>query len=54
MRQIIQKQIKMVFLLAWGIFVGLIFLILYCDFVYYRFNLPKAYRKVLDAFTEEE
>ena len=48
------KDCTMMILLAWGIFIGLVYLLLYCDFFYYRYNLPKACKKVLDAFTEEE
>ena len=44
----------MTILLAWAAFVILVFLLLGCDAIYYRYNLPKVCRKVLDAFTEEE
>ena len=39
--------IAMMILLGWGIF-------LWGDTFYYRYNLPKVCKKVLDAFTEEE
>ena len=40
--------------LAWGIFLCLVYLLLFCDTIYYKYNLPKVCKKVLDAFTEEE
>lgn len=45
---------SLIILLAWGIFVCLIYLLLYFDTFYYKYNLPKVCKKVLDAFTEEE
>lgn len=44
----------MVALLAWGIFVCLVYLVLWGDMSYYKYNLPKVCKKVYDAFTEEE
>lgn len=44
----------MIILLAWGIFVCLVYVLLYCDTVFYKYNLPKVCRNILDAFTEEE
>jgi len=44
----------MVFLIVWGGFVGLVYLVLWGDAFYYRYNLPTVCKKVLDAFTEEE
>jgi len=44
----------MIILIAWGIFVFLIYLLLWGDMVYYKYNLPKVCKKMLDAFTEEE
>jgi len=44
----------MVILIAWGIIVCLIYLMLWGDALYYKYNLPKVCKKVLDAFTEEE
>lgn len=44
----------LIILLAWSIFVCLVYLLLFCDTVYYKYNLPKVCKKVLDAFTEEE
>jgi len=44
----------MMILLAWGIFICLVYLMLWGDSFYYRYNLPKVCKKVLDAFTEEE
>ena len=42
------------FLIIWGILVALIYLMLWGDYIYYKHNIPKFCRKVLDAFTEEE
>ncbi len=44
----------MMILLAWGIFICLVYLLLWSDMFYYKYNLPKVCKKVLDAFTEEE
>jgi len=44
----------MTILLAWGIFCCLVYLLLWGDAFYYKYNLPKVYKKVLDAFMEEE
>lgn len=44
----------MMILLVWGIFICLVYLMLWGDTFYYRYNLPKACKKILDAFTEEE
>lgn len=44
----------MKFLIGWGIFLGLVYLLLWCDAFYYKYNLPKVCKKMLDAFTEEE
>ena len=46
--------IAMLILLGWGIFLCLVYLLLWGDTFYYRYNLPKVCKKVLDAFTEEE
>lgn len=43
-----------IILLAWGIFTILMYLLLWGDMIYYKYNLPKVCKKVLDAFTEEE
>ena len=43
-----------IFLIAWGCFLFLVYMMLWGDAFYYRYNLPKMYKKVLDAFTEEE
>ena len=45
---------SLIILLAWGIFVCLVYLLFYCDTFYYKYNLPKVCKKVLDAFMEEE
>lgn len=44
----------MIFLIAWCVFVALVFLVLWGDYIYYKHNIPKLCRKVLDAFTEED
>lgn len=44
----------MVFLIVWGGFVLLVYLMLWGDTFYYKYNLPKVCKKVFDAFTEEE
>ena len=44
----------LIILLAWGIFTCLVYILLWGDTLYYRYNLPKVCKKVLDAFTEEE
>lgn len=41
-------------LLIWGIMVVLIFLVLWGDTIYYKYNIPKVCKKVIDAFTEED
>ena len=43
----------MIILTAWGIFVFLVYLLLWGDMAYYKYNLPKVCKKMLDAFTEE-
>jgi len=47
-------NLSLITLLAWGIFVCLVYVLLYCDTIYYKYNLPKVCKKVLDAFMEEE
>mgnify|MGYP006872987975 CR=1 FL=1 len=44
----------MICLIAWGCFVALVYLMLWGDAFYYKYNLPNVYKKMLDAFTEEE
>ena len=41
-------------LIIWGVLAALIYLVLWGDYIYYKLNIPKLCRKVLDAFTEEE
>ena len=41
-------------LTGWGIFLCLTYLWLYCDTAYYKYNVPKVFKKVIDVFTEEE
>jgi|GEM_PF-1196813 hypothetical protein len=47
-------SLALIILLGWGVFVCLVFLLLWGDTIYYKYNLPKVCKKVLDAFTEEE
>lgn len=44
----------MLLLIGWGLFVCLVYLMLWGDTSYYKYNLPGVCRKMLDAFTEEE
>jgi len=44
----------MIILFAWAIFVCLVYLLLWGDAFYYKYNLPKVCKEVLNAFTEEE
>ncbi|MBQ7683269.1 MAG: hypothetical protein IJ253_08475 [Bacteroidaceae bacterium] len=39
---------------AWLIFVAIVYLLMWFDTAYYKYNLPSVYRKVLDTFTEED
>ncbi len=41
-------------LLAWLLFVVLVYLLMWFDTIYYKYNLPEVYRKILDTFTEED
>lgn len=43
-----------ILLIVWGAFVGLVYLVLWFDTIYYKHNLPKVFKKMLDAFTEED
>jgi hypothetical protein len=45
---------SMIVLLAWGIFICLVYTLIGCDTFYYKYNLPKVCKKILNAFTEEE
>ncbi|MBO7472230.1 MAG: hypothetical protein J6T78_10295 [Bacteroidaceae bacterium] len=47
-------SLPLLILLIWGIVVVLIFLVLWGDTIYYKYNIPKVCKKVIDAFTEEE
>lgn len=47
-------SLKLILLIAWGAFVAITFCVLWGDYIYYKHNIPKLCRKVLDAFTEED
>ena len=47
-------NIYMIILLSWGIIIAFIYTLIWCDTLYYRYNLPKVCKKILNAFTEEE
>ena len=47
-------SLALIILLGWGVFVCLVFLLLWGDTIYYKYNLPRVCKRVLDAFTEEE
>ena len=47
-------NLSFIILLAWAIFVCLVYLLLWSDTVFYKYNLPKVCKKVVDAFMEEE
>lgn len=47
-------NIYMIILLSWGIIIAFIYILIWCDTLYYRYNLPKVCKKILNAFTEEE
>ena len=49
-----REDYAMMLLLGWGIFLCLVYLLLWGDSFYYKYNVPKVCKKVLDAFTEEE
>ena len=41
-------------LLGWLVFVAIVYLLMWFDITYYKYNLPEVYRKILDTFTEED
>lgn len=43
-----------VILICWLVVVVMVYAALWFDTIYYRHDLPKVYRKILDTFTEEE
>ena len=47
-------SLPLIILLVWGIFLVIVYLLLWGDTFYYKYNLPKVCKKVLDAFTEAE
>lgn len=47
-------RILWILLIVWCVFVALVYLVLWFDTIYYKHNLPKLFKKMLDAFTEED
>ena len=47
-------SLTLLFLIIWGAFVALVYMVLWGDTIYYKYNIPKLCRKVIDAFTEED
>lgn len=41
-------------LLIWAILDVIVYAVLWFDTVYYEHDLPKLYKRILDAFTEED
>lgn len=46
-------MMKILFI-CWMAFVSLVYGLLWYDGIHYRYNLSDVYKKMLDAFTEEE
>ena len=44
----------MIVLYIWLGFVALVYIFAWLDTMYYQYDVPRIYRRVLDAFTEEE
>lgn len=42
------------FIIGWLVFVAVVYLLMWFDTAYYKYNFPTLYRKILDSFTEEE
>lgn len=40
--------------LGWFIFITVVYILMLFDILFYKYDLPKVYRKILDAFTEED
>ena len=40
-------------LLIWLAFDALVFLLCWLDYIWYRHDLPRVYRKIMDAFMED-
>ena len=43
----------MLLLIIWLLFIALVYIAMWVDHVYYKYNLPQVFRKLTDAFTEE-
>lgn len=41
-------------LIGWFIFVAIVYLLMWFDTAYYKYDFPTLYRRMLDTFTEEE
>ena len=53
-KHLITDKMTLIILGAWLIFVAIVYLLMWFDTAYYKYNLPSVYRKVLDTFTEED
>lgn len=43
-----------IFLYVWLAIDVLVYLYLWLDIIYYKYNFPRLFRRVVDAFTEED
>lgn len=41
-------------LIIWAAFVALVYLLMWVDVIYYKYNLPETFQKIVDTFTEED
>lgn len=41
-------------LIVWAAFVAFVYLFMWLDEAYYRYNLPETFQKIVDTFTEED
>lgn len=41
-------------LIVWAVFLALVYLFMWVDVIYYRYDLPETFRKIVDTFTEED
>lgn len=44
----------MIYLYIWTAAVVLTYMAVWFDYIYYKYNLPKHCRKIIDSLTEEE
>lgn len=40
--------------IVWAAFVAFVYLFMWLDEVYYRYNFPETFQRVVDTFTEED